>query len=45
MTENEASKVGGVIKGTMKELSSEMSDEDIQNEIISMKKDYFSSEY
>lgn len=45
MSEDDALKVGNVIKGAMKELTPEMSEEDIQNEIVSMKKDYFTSDY
>lgn len=45
MSESEAAKVGSVIKGAMRELTPEMSDADIQSEIVSMKKDYFSNEY
>jgi len=42
MSETEAVKVGGVVKEAIKELSPEMTDADIQKEIVAMKRDYFS---
>lgn len=44
MSDKEAEKVGDVVEGALKELSPEMTDEDIQSEIVSMKKEYFSNE-
>lgn len=41
LSEKDAAKVGNIVKSAIRELSPEMSDEDIQNEIVSMKKDYF----
>lgn len=44
MSDEEAARIGGVVKGAIRELSQEMTDEEIQSEIVSMKKNYFSSE-
>lgn len=45
LSEDEASKIGGVIKDSLKELSPSMTNAEIQQEIIAMKKSYNESQY
>ncbi|MDY4573990.1 MAG: hypothetical protein SPD90_02920 [Intestinibacter sp.] len=45
LSEDEASKVGGVIKDSLKELSPSMTDAEIQQEIVAMKRSYNESQY
>lgn len=42
MTEEKAEKVGKVIEGAVRELSPDLSNEEIQREIVEMKRNYFS---
>lgn len=44
MSETDASRVGTIVKESIKELSPEMSEAEIQREIVEMKKGYFSEE-